>query len=500
MKKQDEELFKLIKSLTRHEKGYYVKYVNALPGKTGRRYMELFRVIESMKDYSEDELDKKLDGIGFPQHRYRIRHYLYHSVIECLQKYNKENSSIEKILSLLSQAYVLQKRRLHSQSNILADTAQQLAMRSGSYGLATEAVRVKHSNHLMLYQEEGSDVEKELQIQMYNYSTAQFQLLTVTRTSNSLLREYRKNGAAQTTSDVKRYQDLYEEFLSPNIHNKELNLWTKYYLLDCNSILGLCQNKPDKVKKYLEMAYHLIWENLEEFESIQPLAAVSYALLDTYMHYGYFDETAKRLEELENWGNKHKKNLPLNAYDHFMKNINLEWFNLLVMDHKWLDDKKLPSKVFSFFENKELTILQEYKYHFNCACYYIYNNQYKLALEQVNEILGNRRYKSYDISLYTETELLNLIIHLKMDNLELIESQLKIFRKRLRDGGSIPYQGLVKIIMEHFSDLIAGYGGMMVPNSWKKGLAEDLSKHYNKYPNQVFWLTFDFPWCFEEVF
>lgn len=491
MKITDKDVFDLIKTLSRTEKGNYVKYAKSQPGKAGIKYMQLFRVLDGMNTLNTQLLEKKLARLKFPTQRYRIRNYLYHSIVNFLYRNNTSVSVTEQILYLLSKGHVLQSRKLHVASNAFANAAQKLAEHSGLYGLATEAVRVKHGNHIMLYHEEGSAYERRLQMQMHGYATSQFQLLTITRTSNVMLMEFRKIGAAQTKRQQKVYEALYAQYMRGDFVESELDIWTRYHYLDGKSILALCTNKPKDVAENLQKAYDLIWNNLSEFENKQPLIRIGYALIDCRIHQGEFKCAEAELDKLEVWVEESYQTIPRHTSTQFSKNINLLRFSLLVMDQNKQSDKVLLKNIDSFFAKAELTTMQEFNVKLNWVCHHIYTSNYKTALKHINEMLGDKRFNGFDISMNIEIELLNILVHSELGRLELAGKLIRSLKRKLKEANAKPFSKLTNLLIKHYSELSAN-AWRSEEKEWNATFRTNLNEVYKSHPENVFWLRFNF--------
>lgn len=491
MKITDQDIFNLIKTLSRTEKGNYVKYAKSQPGKAGIKYMQLFKALDDMDTLNTQILDKKLARLKFPSHRYRIRNYLYHSIVNFLHSNNSSASATEHILQQLSKAYVLQKRKLHAASNAFADSAQTLADHNGLYSLSSEAVRIKHGNHLMLYREEGSTYERTFQTHMHGYATSQFQLLSITRASNLLLMEYRKTGAAQTKRQQKIYETLYSKYIKSEFDEDSLDVWTCYHYYDGKSVLGLCLNRPESVAKNLQKAYDLIWNNLTEFESKLPLINIGYALIDCRIHNEEFAIARAELNKLNTWLKENSKHMPPNAIEQFLRNIHLLKFNLLVIAPPQESSQGQLPLIENFFRGKSLTHMQEFNVELNWVCHYIYTGDFKAALRHINAVLGNNQLNSFDVSLLVEIELLNLLVHTEIGNLELVRSLVKSFKRKFKSTHTKPFNALTNLLLDYFSILSAdAWKGK--DKAWRDSFKQNLLQIYVKQRNSVFWLTFNF--------
>ncbi len=111
MHKQD-ELHKLIKSLTKSEKRYFT--INAAKIDGNKNYLKLFEIIDSQKEYNEEDAKQKLSKKGV-QERYAItKKYLFDVLIETLINYTSYDTVKYKLQETLKQIEVLESREVFS--------------------------------------------------------------------------------------------------------------------------------------------------------------------------------------------------------------------------------------------------------------------------------------------------------------------------------------------------------------------------------------------------
>ena len=94
-KKPSADLFHLIKSLSRNEKGYFKKYVSRHTLKGENNYVRLFDAIDRQKTYDEDKLLRKESYI---RQLPLLKNYLYQMILESLENfYSKSRINIYQL-------------------------------------------------------------------------------------------------------------------------------------------------------------------------------------------------------------------------------------------------------------------------------------------------------------------------------------------------------------------------------------------------------------------
>src|SRR4051812_29000847 len=95
------EVFLLIKSLSRNEKGYFKKYSSKHTLAEGNFYVELFDELDAQEEYDEEEIKKHLGKKrtkNFPSEK----NYLYKLILRSLNEFYHNNSVERELRDLLN--------------------------------------------------------------------------------------------------------------------------------------------------------------------------------------------------------------------------------------------------------------------------------------------------------------------------------------------------------------------------------------------------------------
>ncbi|MDQ3048857.1 MAG: hypothetical protein M3R27_15000 [Bacteroidota bacterium] len=124
--KTSDNLFRLIKSLNKSEKGYFKKYANFHVRKEENNYTRIFDAIDAQTEYNEPKLLQKFRKERFINQFAVAKNYLYDMILESLEAYHK-NSTTE-IRSLLNRIEILVDKGLHTQAKKLLRKAKEMAI------------------------------------------------------------------------------------------------------------------------------------------------------------------------------------------------------------------------------------------------------------------------------------------------------------------------------------------------------------------------------------
>ena len=91
MKKPD-DLFKLIKSLEKAEKGYFKKFAQTHNKGAEHQYLKLFDAIDQQLEYNEPDLLKKFKSESFVKQLSVTKSYLWDLILKSQRAYRAQSS------------------------------------------------------------------------------------------------------------------------------------------------------------------------------------------------------------------------------------------------------------------------------------------------------------------------------------------------------------------------------------------------------------------------
>lgn len=233
-----EDLFQLIKSLTKNEKRHF-KLLSSLE-KGDKFYLALFDLIDSQKKYDEKEIISGLRSSSHIRQFPVIKNYLYHSILKCLNYYSKEGSSGKEIREQLSSAEILFRKGLYAQCKKILSMAKQSALLLNKHPLLIEVLNwetklllVENKEHLL--EEKAKHIASALKdIENINrYRTHALKLHTL----------FNKIGKPRNNKDAEKYKTIYQSSLFQN-ESKATTIQSKwlYYNLKTNYARAMDDN------------------------------------------------------------------------------------------------------------------------------------------------------------------------------------------------------------------------------------------------------------------
>jgi hypothetical protein len=108
-------LFQLVKSLEKAEKRHFKLYIKRSSGKEDLKIVRLFDALDKLKDYDEQLLLNKLDGVTKPQLA-NLKAHLYKQLLASLRLLKSTDSLDLQLNEQFDYAHILYKKGLYMQA------------------------------------------------------------------------------------------------------------------------------------------------------------------------------------------------------------------------------------------------------------------------------------------------------------------------------------------------------------------------------------------------
>ena len=125
MKKKD-NLFQLIKSLSKSEKRFFKIYSERHVIGERNNYVRLFDALDRQKKYNEQAILKKFANEKFIRRLAVAKSYLYELILKSMNMYHAQNSIDAQIRELLGNVQFLYEKSLYSQADKLVNKAKKM--------------------------------------------------------------------------------------------------------------------------------------------------------------------------------------------------------------------------------------------------------------------------------------------------------------------------------------------------------------------------------------
>ncbi|MBK8984234.1 MAG: hypothetical protein IPM38_18420 [Ignavibacteria bacterium] len=422
MRTVSNELFRLIKSLTKPEKGYFKK-ISKINTKTGdNNYIRLFDLIDRQKEYNESEIRKAFKGDIFLNQLPVAKNYLYKSILKSLNQFHAGNFNAIQINELYNSSLILYKKGLFSEGNKLIQKCKQLAYKYEKYEKIFEIIKLEFSLVISLNPVlPGEFVENFV----YESNDAIEKLINVKDYKEVLLRlllEFQKNRLVRKSEDRNTYKEILDHPLLAD-ENNALSFESKLLFNQIFSNYYIAVEDDLKFYLHIKNVVELFESNeahAKEF-TLEFVSALNSCLMSILFlrKYNEADAVINKLKKIEESTTPYIKNIIfINSYNFVLvKYINTGEFE---KGAELVPEIELRIKGLT---GKKKTASEE-KFDYTISYIYFGMGDHENSLKWLNKVL-NKNQNEVRPDLLSFAHILNLIIHFELDNIVLLEYSVK---------------------------------------------------------------------------
>lgn len=437
--KSTDDLFQLVKSMSKSEKGYFKKYASRHTIGEKNSYIKLFDAIDELENYDETVIKQKFKGEKFAEKLYSIKNYLFNLILKSLSSYHSEKFVVSKLHMMMIELNVLFEKGLYKQFRTLLNKAINLASENDKpFYLALLYNKAMTSIATDYYSSSDFDFEKLKRDSLNNLKQ-----VTLNEEYHVLYNEmffFSKNtGTVRNESDLKKLNAiisnplLKDETLAETFDAKFklYNILGHYYRIINDNENWLRYRK--NLVKLMESDKKYIRENPR-----------SYVLaLNNYLHacvstnsYDDFNGSLKKLKQFTKQFENKKEYIDIQSRV-FMLVSDLE-LNYAIKNLKLssLDDIRTEiEKGFKKFdeiinENRRVNLYNRLAY----ACFLL--KDYKKSIDYINKIM-NAANPRLEPEQHSFARLRALIVHFEAGNYALLEYTVKSTKRYLQKTNRI---------------------------------------------------------------
>lgn len=434
--KPSNELFVLIKSLTKSEKRFF-KLSSAI--QTGdKNYLKIFDFIEKQDVYNESELKKNFKNETFINHLPSEKNHLYKLILKSLRSFYSEQSISSILKEELKNIEILYNKALYKECRKFLKRAKKIATGSEKFYYLIELIGWEKKLIEELYESGNFNVNLDALIQEEETvidklrNLAEYQMLY--SKINAL---FRSGGFTKNSDERDAVAKIADHQL---IKGKNTAVSTRAATI-CYYIKGLCaatqRNYSDsyiffnKTKSILD-DHPKLKEDLA-----QRYLSTLFHLQRSYVDGAAYDKAQEMLNQIKQLDGKKG----FKSTDIILKIKGIS-FNeqLIINNHQGnftssvtqIEREQASIEVW----RKQISKERNMQFYYNSAYTYFGYGDYKKALFYVNNILNDNE-QNLRQDIYNFTRILNLIIHLELENYDyldyIIKSTTRYLKKSERD-------------------------------------------------------------------
>lgn len=451
MKTVSDDLFRLIKSLNKSEKGYFKKFAakNASGGK--QNYIFLFDAIDAMTEYDEEFLKKKLKDPSLLKQLPVYKVYLFNLILKALNLYGAYDNSESQLSELLANIKILTSKHHYREARKIIKKAKEMAYRFDKHKFMMELLAAERhilmlspvknitEKRLALYEEQQDLIERMKEFYDQSLLCDRMTILVDNEA------DFRSNDKSAQIEEIMGSRILSDE-------QKIKGYYARMNYFHTHLVYSGAKGDNAEILKNLkqQIAYdeankHFIEENPQNYV---------YALINLLLYSHYVrdnNEIERTLVKLEAVKKKMKGKIARETEIQVMFHAsNIE----MIIFEKTCDLASGRAKA-KQIEVDFKTYGNEVPFHIkalmllNLACFNIIDENYPAAIKFLNTLLNTP-----ELSIRTDANkiarLLQLVLHYEMKNFDLLEylqvSAKKFFGSKLSK--------LEQVLLKFFGNII----------------------------------------------
>jgi hypothetical protein len=431
-----DNLFQLIKTLTKAEKRNFRLYVTRNQSSEDLKFLHLFDVLDKSKEYEEPVIFKKVPEIKKEQLS-NLKAHLYKQLLTSLRLLHKNKNADIEIREHLDYAKVLYSKGLYHQALKILNKTKEMAIVNHQSFLKLEIIEFEkliETRHITRAHEGRAD---ELALEAHKTMQHIFYTSKLSNLSLQLYGMYLQMGHARNSDDWSRVQD----FLKANTLDlpplSNLGFFEQVYLYQCytwEAYIG--QNW----KNYYRYAYK--WVELFELEPIMKindtslyLKGVHNLLNALYMTLDH-NRLSKILDNTEKYISKHTEVFDENTRALAFHHIYTAKINKHFLEGSFTEGVKLVPIIEEQLRELART-LDEHRiliFYYKIACLYFGSGNFDKTIDYLNKII-NLKSGSLRTDIQCFARMLHLICHYEKGHFALLEYLTKsVYRFLLKHG------------------------------------------------------------------
>jgi hypothetical protein len=445
-------LFQLVKSLQKAEKRNFKLYVKRNSSNEDLKIIELFDALDSMDEYNEAALLKKIKSIKKEQIANRKAH-LYKQILASLRLLETNDNIDIQLHEQLDHARILYNKGLYLQSLKLLDKAKENARQNNQYSFLVQILFLEKKIESLHITRSLKDRARQLSTEADDVVN---HVALITKLSNLALELYGwyiNNGHARNEADEK----LVTEFFKENLPQEEINAKDFYQRLYAYQSYGWYAFIMQDFLMYYR--YTQKWVNLFHEEPLMiEIETAHYIkglhnLMSAHFDLQNFEKFDATLNEFEKFAEsdvvKQNANNSIQVFlylytskinRHFMYGTFREGLELV----PYINEKL---KEYSIYLDRHRVLVFYYK----IASLYFGSGDYENTIVYLNKIINWKVDLRNDLQAYAR--LLHLIAHYELGNFNLLEYLVKSvyrFMAKMENLGPVE-EDVFKFLQRSFS-------------------------------------------------
>jgi hypothetical protein len=428
--KPSNELFKLVKSLSKSEKRFFKLSSSLQAGE--KNYIKIFDFIDAQKEYDEEALKDEFKNEVFVKHLSSEKNYLYKLILKSLRNFYSEDSPGSILKLEIKNIEILFSKALYKECEKYIQRVKELAKSTEDFYYWNEIISwekwliedgLQETLNEVLLEEL---IKEEIEVVEKLRNLAEYQII-YSRINNI----FRSGGFIRSKKEEEQVATIADYHL---IKGKHTALSVRATSM-CYYIKGLCAaTNRDYEDSYLY--FNKTRAVLDKNPIIKADLATRYIQCLTHLLRCYIDgQEFQKAEQLIIDMRNLKEEKGFKSVSHqirILSNSYLMEFLLLQRQGKFQDTIRLINNIGDFVIEYEDTLTKEQRIMFSYykSVSYFAVGEYKKALLCVNEILNDNE-KIVRQDIFSFARIFNLVLHFELGNYDFTEYAIKSVNRYL---------------------------------------------------------------------
>ncbi|MFT6844853.1 MAG: hypothetical protein ACJAUV_001041 [Flavobacteriales bacterium] len=428
--KPSDELFNLIKSLTKTEKRFFKLQSSLQSG--DKNYLKIFSFIDTQDNYDEESVKNHFKNERFIKHFPSEKNHLYKQLLKSLRAYHADNSISSILKEEIKNIEVLYKKALFKECNKFLKRAKKMAQEHEKFyywfeliswekALLEEAFEAGEFGTGLdpLVEEEHLVIEKLRNLAEYHILYSKINYI------------FRIGGFVKSPEEREMVEEISNHAL---ISGKNTALSNRAASI-CYYIKGFCSaanRNTEESFEFFSKAKYILDQNPQLRKDLGKRYVRTIAnLIQVEIRSKRFDEATRLIGEVEALkGTTGFNSTDLEVILYYTSS--LAKLLLFIRQGKFEDSLVLMEAITTNFEKYGSKINKEQEVVFNYVFAYCYfgAQQYNKALSCINKILNDNE-NTLRQDVYAYARIFNLVIHYELNNVDLLYYIIKSTQRYL---------------------------------------------------------------------
>ena len=439
--KPSDDLFNLISSLSRLERGYFSKYASVHVKGEENNYKKLFNTLCGMNSFSDEKLKKRLQGEEMLGYLSTAKNQLYNTILRTMRPYYEDYNLDTHLREMLNDIDLLLSKGLFKQARKQTAKLINLCKENEKHFILLEATRreMQTNSELQIHYDEHTE---KLNLIRKN------QLTALKKMENVLTYEYlytnvkaliNKYGKISNHSEKEELEQLFQDELLQHeskaisqeakiyfhlIHTERAMLLVDFKEADksISKIISILMNKHDQTNKFPQLYFITLLKKGRVLIALGKHKDASHLIL--------------RIKRLPN-------QFPIFKNDNFKSVIFFESSILELNFHISCSDFRKAAEQADFFETEakefedRINTATKLQFYLKCSISFLLAGENRKAWNCLQKIISEN-YESQNRSFVNFIRVYYLYVHYELGNKDHLFYVLRSTYRKMEKQGAIP--------------------------------------------------------------